>query len=61
MIDTGFIAAKDGKPITEAIQKAVGENDERPRGRPCPRCGAYGMVKQEGCETCTSCGYSKCS
>ena len=60
MIDTGFIAAKDGKPITEAMQKAVGETDERPRGRPCPRCGAYGMIKQEGCETCPSCGHSKC-
>ncbi|MGX1198440.1 adenosylcobalamin-dependent ribonucleoside-diphosphate reductase [Parvibaculum sp. MBR-TMA-1.3b-4.2] len=61
MIDTGFIAAKDGKPITEAMQKAVGETDERPRGKPCPRCGAYGMIKQEGCETCPSCGHSKCS
>ncbi len=27
----------------------------------CPRCGAPGMVRSEGCETCRLCGYSKCS
>jgi ribonucleoside-diphosphate reductase alpha chain len=27
----------------------------------CPRCGASGMVRSEGCETCRTCGYSKCS
>ena len=27
----------------------------------CPRCGASGMVRSEGCETCRACGYSKCS
>ena len=29
--------------------------------RRCPRCAAAGLVRQEGCDTCVSCGYSKCS
>ncbi|NYZ15208.1 adenosylcobalamin-dependent ribonucleoside-diphosphate reductase [Azospirillum sp. RWY-5-1] len=27
----------------------------------CPKCGQPGLVRQEGCDTCHSCGYSKCS
>ncbi len=27
----------------------------------CPSCGAATLMPQEGCKTCTSCGYSKCS
>ncbi|MEP5926111.1 MAG: ribonucleoside-diphosphate reductase, adenosylcobalamin-dependent, partial [Nitratireductor sp.] len=56
MIDTGFIAAKDGKPVTEALRAVAG--DPPPPGNPtvtslkgCPRCGERGMIKQEGCET----------
>ena len=26
----------------------------------CPRCGAPGLVRKEGCDTCFDCGYSKC-
>ena len=26
----------------------------------CPRCGSPGLTRQEGCDQCTSCGYSKC-
>ena len=28
---------------------------------PCPRCGAFEMVRQEGCDTCFNCGYSRCA
>jgi ribonucleoside-diphosphate reductase alpha chain len=68
MIDTGFIAAKDGRPVTEALRAVAGERPPSEGGDPtvthlkgCPRCGERGMVRQEGCETCTSCGFSKCS
>jgi ribonucleoside-diphosphate reductase alpha chain len=30
-------------------------------GAACPRCGAFELVRKEGCDTCFSCGYSKCS
>jgi len=26
----------------------------------CPRCGAGGLVRKEGCDSCLECGYSKC-
>lgn len=26
----------------------------------CPRCGAPGLVRKEGCDTCFECGHSKC-
>ncbi|MDP1625769.1 adenosylcobalamin-dependent ribonucleoside-diphosphate reductase [Parvibaculum sp.] len=66
MIDTGFIAATDGQPVTEALRAVAGDppplqNPAMTALKSCPRCGERGMVRQEGCETCTSCGYSKCS
>jgi len=27
----------------------------------CPGCGTASLINSEGCKTCTSCGYSKCS
>lgn len=29
-------------------------------GEVCPKCGAPGMVKEEGCAKCKSCGHSEC-
>lgn len=54
MIDTGFLKA-DVKP---GLALAV---NDRQRGAQCPRCGEASLVFQEGCATCLSCGYSKCS
>ena len=28
--------------------------------RQCPKCAQPSLIRQEGCDTCTSCGYSKC-
>lgn len=28
--------------------------------RQCPRCAQPSLIRQEGCDTCTNCGYSKC-
>jgi len=28
--------------------------------RQCPKCGTPSLLRQEGCDTCTNCGYSKC-
>lgn len=65
MIDTGFIAREDGKPLTEAMRAVAGDPSGPPmetaKLRGCPRCGERAMIRQEGCETCTSCGFSKCS
>lgn len=34
---------------------------KHPTGQSCPKCGSPGLHRQEGCETCLNCGYSKCS
>jgi len=42
----------------------VDETDEAPtrdaRMRFCPKCNQPALIKQEGCDTCLDCGYSKC-
>jgi ribonucleoside-diphosphate reductase alpha chain len=27
----------------------------------CPTCNLPSLIRQEGCDTCTGCGYSKCA
>ena len=36
---------------------AAGARSAAVLGRPCPDCGAHAVVKREGCESCTSCGW----
>jgi len=31
-----------------------------PSGPVCPQCGGFGMIREEGCNKCLECGYSKC-
>ena len=64
MLDTGFITRDEHQPLTEKIRLAVGEPKETgitaTKLKGCDRCGERAVIRQEGCETCTSCGYSKC-
>ena len=55
MIDTGFLKIE---ARSRALALAVGDDK---RAAQCPRCGEAALVFQEGCSTCLSCGYSKCS
>jgi ribonucleoside-diphosphate reductase alpha chain len=65
MIDIGFITmpAESGPLGSQegdgplGLQKAVGETAHRQ----CPKCGAASLIRQEGCDACLSCGYSKCA
>ncbi|MBT3535101.1 MAG: adenosylcobalamin-dependent ribonucleoside-diphosphate reductase [Rhodospirillaceae bacterium] len=64
MIVIGFIANPNADPEAEALPMALpagGRDDGEVRLRGCPKCGTPGLIRQEGCETCVSCGYSKCS
>ena len=48
-------AVAPAEPVAEMLGK-------RPNSLACcPRCGAGGLVRKEGCDTCFECGYSKCS
>ncbi len=59
MIDIGFIGSEaDDGAEAPRLALAAGESS---RLRGCPRCGEASLVRQEGCDTCVSCGYSKCS
>jgi ribonucleoside-diphosphate reductase alpha chain len=59
MIEIGFMGQRltslSGLPDAHAIPL------EGARARFCPRCGDASFVKLEGCDSCLSCGYSKCS
>ena len=66
MIDTGFIPSPGqvdggGNRQTQPIASAVGDGTTPARAlRQCPKCGQPALIRQEGCDTCTSCGHSKC-
>ncbi len=63
MIEIGFLPRPDNEENgTVEIAHAVGEQGQPiTRFRQCPRCGQAGLARLEGCDTCVSCGYSKCS
>ncbi|PZF77389.1 adenosylcobalamin-dependent ribonucleoside-diphosphate reductase [Aestuariivirga litoralis] len=52
MIDTGFLDPAQ-------VQTSRSTSGSHPAS--CPRCGNDALMFQEGCATCLSCGYSKCS
>ena len=63
LIRIGFMAGPDDAREEKAVL-ALAANAETPKPlsglRQCPKCGQPGLIKSEGCDTCTSCGYSKC-
>ncbi|MGH6879810.1 MAG: adenosylcobalamin-dependent ribonucleoside-diphosphate reductase [Hypericibacter sp.] len=72
MIEIGFIAGHQTPGLTLESQRKVvnlpagntqGASDpERHSLLPrCPKCSQPSLIRQEGCDLCTSCGYSKCS
>jgi ribonucleoside-diphosphate reductase alpha chain len=72
MLEIGFLtkegafASTDAKgleitPITVDTTEAM-PLENMPKGaKNCHKCGQPSLVVKEGCETCLSCGYSKCS
>ena len=70
MIDIGFISAPGqlAEDHVEAKVQAIGRDDgaDPPpaadrRFRQCPKCGQASVIRQEGCDSCVSCDYSKCA
>jgi len=63
LIKIGFMADPNAQHEEKAVL-ALAANAETPKPlsglRQCPKCGQPGLIKSEGCDTCTSCGYSKC-
>lgn len=64
LIDIGFITDADGglqeQPQKQVVNDPAGDGAPVPGMRSCPKCGAPTLIRQEGCDSCVSCGYSKC-
>ena len=74
MIDIGFLPAKHSHDErghqAQIVNLTPGLGPEPPPGnamglagprlRQCPKCGEAALIRLEGCDQCTSCGYSKC-
>ncbi len=61
MIEIGFLQPEG--IAKNSAQKAVvnlGNPAGDTRFAQCPKCGSASLIRQEGCDLCTACGYSKC-
>ncbi len=60
---SGGIAQGDGASTGGAAAAApTFQSTPRMSGaRHCPKCGSPTLIRMEGCDTCSSCGYSKCA
>ncbi len=58
MINIGFLPDPASQDKPNQGKQAVNMG-HRPL-RQCPKCGQPSLVRQEGCDTCTNCAYSKC-
>ncbi len=64
MIDIGFLSEDEAPQLArqaepEVVNLGPAGTGARPF-RQCPKCGAAALIHQEGCDFCTSCGYSRC-
>jgi ribonucleoside-diphosphate reductase alpha chain len=59
MVEIGFMGQRLSS--LSGLPSAYDIPAEGARARFCPRCGDASFVKLEGCDSCLSCGYSKCS
>jgi len=59
LVATGFMPPREAlaDQTPQAIAIAAGEI----RGRTCPRCGSPALIRQENCDNCIACGYSRCA
>jgi ribonucleoside-diphosphate reductase alpha chain len=58
MIDIGFLPNPKEEREQYLERKVVGMPEMVLRQ--CPKCGQASLIRQEDCDVCTSCGYSKC-
>ncbi len=59
LVAIGFMSPREGDEATPE-EKAVAVAAEGAPARFCPRCSSPSFLKLEGCDTCVSCGYSRC-
>ena len=60
LVAIGFKPPREKPDLSEkarAVAIAVGDTP----ARPCPRCSSPSLIRQENCDSCIACGYSRCS
>jgi ribonucleoside-diphosphate reductase alpha chain len=60
LVAIGFMPPREKPDLSEkarAVAIAVGDTP----ARPCPRCSSPSLIRQENCDSCIACGYSRCS
>jgi ribonucleoside-diphosphate reductase alpha chain len=64
MIEIGVLPAAQGRdaaaPAGQRQPVPLPDGTAALRLAQCPKCGTAGLMRVEGCDQCTSCGYSKC-
>jgi ribonucleoside-diphosphate reductase alpha chain len=62
LINIGFLPS-DARTIDSYAGARANDGEQHHGGAPklCTRCGQPGLLHQEGCDVCPSCGYSKCA
>ncbi len=55
-----MLEGTSGSGANEPARQGNGQGNNMQGLRQCPRCGQPSLIRQEGCDTCTSCGHSKC-
>ena len=55
--DTDFTSFN--KVLSRVLKKYIPDG-EKASDKTCPSCSAEGLIYQDGCVTCTQCGYAKC-
>ena len=53
--------ADEPRPDIQALPSSGGGGRVSTFMRQCPKCGSPSLIRQEGCDNCTSCDYSKCA
>ncbi len=46
--------------VERALKKYIPNGTKSSKDRTCPQCGDDGLIYEEGCLKCTSCGHTKC-
>ncbi len=57
LIAIGFMNAREKLPLPEKLRAVAGE---ALAGRTCPRCSNPTLFQIESCDTCLTCGFSRC-
>jgi ribonucleoside-diphosphate reductase alpha chain len=61
MVDTGFMPSREAKTVApRQVVNLPATGAVAARMAQCPKCGEASLIRVEGCDQCTSCGYSKC-